>query len=491
MQHSILESPSGKRSAPSDAAGYVLRLTDANKHEREQPPRIISGDADLFVRMAELIPKPPRYLSTAVSDETPPETPKVRYVCDMIMAHYLGGLPRHDVAALIVLHGKMESWDAHLMLALAIKGSSKKLRPYRYTADYLRFARLVCLINRMNGWEDPLDPKNFRPAHFGEWWRPKPDPIKDLDQTILAAFKAQTIETRRDLVSLIKSRGFSATVTDRAVSVTCAGKIWNLKGYAATAHADSAEKFAAYRKRTAQPFVETQQKPDQVAAEVRGAYLWTLAENGRYHGIRTELAADGLIVPDHAFYEEHYEEHQAPPNTENPYNEKLAGAEHPRRAGADETIRIRVAGSTEPAVRTRPRDSTQQPAAEREFETANGPGIQPQGDGGPTHRRGGQVRSVDAGIAELRTNLEAIRRGIEEWLRLIRRLLSLPRWYRRHRSKQMSRAREFYRQNPSLRLRLAPGYLTRLLRQPLPEEPSIIAPRPTKTKTLYEYPEVT
>lgn len=489
MQHSILQGSSGKRSSPSDAAGYVLRPTDANKHDREQPPRIMAGDAKLFVQTAELIAKPPKYFSTALSDLSPPETPRVRYVCDMMMAHYLAGIPRHSVAAFIVLHGKKESWDAHLLLALAINGSPKKLRPHRCTADFLRFARLVCLINHMNGWEDPLDPKNFRPAHFGEWWCPKPDRIKDLDKAIGAAFQAQTIETRHDLVSLVRSKGLSPTVTDRGISVTFAGNTWNLKGYAATGYADSAKKLAAYRARVIRPFLETKNDPNRVAADVRAAYLEALAGNGTYHGIKTERAADGLIVPDPNFYETNYEEHQHPETVGGPDTEKLAGAEYSGRAGADETIRVRMPGSTEPAVRTHQGDPVQQPAEQRDVGAVGGRGSQPPEVGAAPLRRRSQVQRVDDELAEVRRRLSTIRRRFEEWLRLIRLLLGLPRWYRRHRSKQIHHAREFYRQNPRLRFQLPRGYMARLLRQPLPQEPSITTPRLTRTKPPYE-PEI-
>ncbi len=487
MQHSILQSPCGKRSTPVAAVEYLLRPTDAKNEAREQAPRIIRGDAISFIHVSELIAKEPKYLSTALSDQTPPDEPIIRYVSDIFLAHYLAGIPPDHSAAFIVLHPKKNSWDLHILLALAIKMSAKKISPVRPRADFLRFARVACLINRMTGWKDPLDPKNLRPAHFVETWRPKDARIKDLDEAIASAFRAQTIESRSDLVSLVKRCGFTPTVSDTNISLRSGCETWRLKGYAATKHAESAAKLSAYCERVSRPFREAAENPIQVGSDIREAYFKTLAANKVYHGIDMKSATDGHLVPDSKFYQDKYE-HGKPKNDEPVDAEKLVGAEHPRNAAGHEAICVRFPDSGEPVSRNLPRYSLDQAGTEQQLPTVNGLGIEPQGVGKTDRLRRIQVQRAYDGVAEVRKDLEATRQRFEEWFRLIFYLLRIPQWYRKHRAMERRRARDFLRRYPCMRIQTPPGYLVRLLLQPLPEEntPTIV-PVPLKKEIHHEH----
>jgi hypothetical protein len=199
MIHKILESGSKKANDPMAAVDYVLGMVDSKDQQRSHAPRVIGGSAYAFLSMAENVTKGRKYLSTTLSDESQADVSKVEYSSAIFRIHRLAGLPVEYTAWIDVLHEKDNSWDHHSLDALKLVGTHKKARFICGPKDYLRFQRLTCLINFEFGWNDPLDPKTFRPARFVETWRVRPMWIAKLDTSIKLAFQNGEIERRSDL----------------------------------------------------------------------------------------------------------------------------------------------------------------------------------------------------------------------------------------------------------------------------------------------------
>jgi len=451
MIHEILESGSKKANDPMSAVDYVLGLVDSKNEQRPHAPLVLGGSAHAFLSMAENVTKGRKYLSTTLSDESQADVSKVEYSSAIFRIHRLAGLPVENTAWIDVLHKKENSWDLHSLDALKLVGTHKKARFICGPKHYLRFQRLTCLLNFDFGWNDPLDPKTFRPARFVETWRVKPMWVVELDTSIKMAFQNGEIEGRSDLIELIHSFGCNTSVDDKQILISYQNDEWKLKGYAATKHGESAQQLARHKAQMTKPFVETRENPDRIRDLVRADFDKALIANFEYFGITPTVPPAGLIVPAREFYEENY---------------IRGGRENHVRTDSkivDGTIDTgRASGDKEPHS-----ISISASGAHREHPTATGgyaSGVVPvpttDNDLGRLHGVSFNTNTnplEDAREFERRhqDRVEKSRRELAEtaeriawWIRLILCLVKLPRWLRKYRAIEQAKRTRFADRHP-------------------------------------------
>jgi len=467
MNHSLLSSPSNQRSRPTDAAGYVLGNVDWKKEERDMPPMILSGSREQFIGAASRVLKGPAYLSTTLSDQGDIEVPKIRYCSDLYSTHYFAGIPREEIGELSVLHKKEKGWDAHKLIGVAIRGSSKKARFLRKVADYLRFAWLTSSINRLFGWEDPLDPRNYCPFHVRESWWDKPEIISHIEKEIATGLRENRIHDREDILEIVRQFGLNPVADDRQIEIAVDNERWTFVGYAATAHADSPKKLAAHRERTAKPFRDLRDHPSEIQKRLIFLYRKRVQENAAYYGIQTLEASSGLIVPNAEYFKNHYEERQK--DTGRTYTEpsaKLDRAGDPQLLGVAATILCRDRGTDRRNQSPQGESYITGKAPLGVGETAVGPGrnhppyrTAAESDGSGDYDDGIRVQKR---LQELGED----RRRIEEWVRLIVRFLKIPGWLRKLRASRKKEAEKYYSRFPEHKHRPIPKRIAIILRNP-------------------------
>lgn len=449
MNHNILSSPQNLQRHPQKAADYVLGNRDWMDNPRHAPPSILSGSREQFLRATSIVPSGLTYFSTAISDPGEINIARIRYAADCYSAHYLSGLPPESIGSLSVLHQKAHGWDVHHLMGLSIRGTSKKARYLRTTADYLRFAWLTSAINRLFGWPDPLDPQHYNPIHIRETWRAQPAILSTAMTEISTGFHSARIQSRKDIIAILHHHKLRVTASDRQIEIDLDGESWTLTGYAATRHADMETSLSAHRKRTTKPFLDFKDNPDEINRRLRALYDKRVAENANYYALSPHKVDDGLVVPSKKFHIEYYERSsiwhlatEPPRELDRAYplpSPQIAPMLIPRNRVSTENGRagdtiVRIAGKgTDGAKGTSDGCHGSTP-------TTHDPNSPYRISSDDVRER---ARTHDQRAERRAKELGEARRSIEEWLDIIRGLLRIPRWLRRYRADRKRQIQEF------------------------------------------------
>lgn len=484
MIHKILRSGSQEANDPKAAVDYVLGLVDSKDEQRPHAPRVIGGSAPAFLSMAENVTNRRKYLSTTLSEERRAELSKIDYASAIFRIHRLAGLPVESAAWIDVLHEKENSWDLHSLDALKLVGTHKKARFICAGRDYLRFTRLTCLINLEFGWNDPLDPKTFRPARFVETWRKKPVWIAKLDTSIKLAFQDGEIARRSDLIELIHSFGYSTSVDDQKILISYENDEWELGGYAATKHGESAQKLADHKDKMTKPFVETRQNPGRIRDLVRADFDKAVNANLEYFGIEKSVPPEGLIVPMHEYYEKNYirESRETHGKTDSKIVDgsgdigRASGDQAPysisiTTSGTDSEYQSATGGYASETGKVRATDNDHG----RDHEVNNRADSDTDGNDRQIKRQHQQRTEEDS------REREGISHQIGEWIRLILRLVKLPRWLRAYRASEQEKRAQFAESHPNLWFPNKKKYIRKLRQKNLLPDMTFIPDTPPKS----------
>ncbi len=270
-------------------------------------PVVLGGNVRHFVESAELCRGTRFYFSSSISEKAPPNKDTVRfakYILELYSHHYFPGFPAEDFADLDVLHPKTSSWDGHKMVALNHLKTGKTLRPFRYAADYFRFAWLTSLINYHFNLEDPLDPKNCRPCIIREraYGKKPPQSLAELEEEIRVRVLARRIQSREEIVRLLSDVSVKIEIRPHYISTRIDDTSWHLEGFAASAKFKSLPAWERYLEQYSKPFRDVQINPKATAERVRQKFMETVQENTKRYDIHVEMPPDGFVIPSPEFF---------------------------------------------------------------------------------------------------------------------------------------------------------------------------------------------